>query len=110
MTTDNTTPRPWVYKVPNRNTEDLPYIENDKGVEVLSFGNAERYYPTQGTPPSPADAAIIVRCVNSHDALVNEFLSIEMDIDSVNGGEDPLKVLLRIHAKCLIALAQAKEI
>ena len=53
------TPGPWKWLSDELLNElDMPALISD-GVLVCDFGNEEQYYPTEGTPPSEADAAYI---------------------------------------------------
>lgn len=54
----------WQWKDPSTRkyydeTVDLPILENSDGEEILNFGCAEQYYPTEGEVPRDSDALVI---------------------------------------------------
>jgi len=64
---ERATPGPWSFEAklargPARYVDphDMGGFVDASGNIVCDFGNAERYYPKQGTPPNADDAALIV--------------------------------------------------
>lgn len=54
------TPGEWTWEQ-GSDPEDMPHLMS-QGAEVCNFGDSANYYPTEGSPPSEADAAYIVAC------------------------------------------------
>jgi len=53
------TPGPWEWKEYGLGNEcDMPALVSRRAT-VCEFGNAEQYYPTEGTPPGESDSAYI---------------------------------------------------
>jgi hypothetical protein len=63
-----TSPRPWSFREPGKWPEnaDAGAFVDAGGKDVCWFGNAEQYYPTEGTPPSDDDIALILKAVNEY--------------------------------------------
>lgn len=66
---DTHTPGPWHW---HEATEgyDVGTIHGPNNESVCWFGDSEQYYPTSGTPPKPADLALILAAPDMYQALV----------------------------------------
>lgn len=58
---DEATPGPWTYRGPPENgySTFVGRFETDAGAIICDFGDSETYYPSEGEPPEPYDAAFI---------------------------------------------------
>jgi hypothetical protein len=61
-------------------SENMPELLDANNERVCSFGNAARYYPTEGDPPSDANGEVI--------AAAPEMLELLRLIDDSSGYED----------------------
>ena len=88
MSADKATPRPWKWIKPDPKDTGQGGFESESGATVCDFGDGTQYYPTEGTPPSEADAELIVRAVNSYDereALLAEAAEALKDAQALIG-------------------------
>ena len=73
------TPGPWVWCPPDADpdTRDMGHFANEAGKWICDFGDCEPYYPTEGTPPSAEDAALLVAAVNALPELLAKVKRLE---------------------------------
>jgi len=94
------TPRPWRVVRPR-----IPVKDNDFGIRAPDNGLIAEVFEHGGNQyteisPAEANAALIVRAVNSHDALVAALEAVYMDI--CNGNMSRIKCR-REHEKAVLA-------
>lgn len=110
--TTHATPRPWKVGYRDESCNDLVITDdNDEG-------NIAKMHPVCRVVPQPfykdtqgPNAALIVRSVNIHEALIDALRSIAGHSKEFGSIEDPETMLCRIEekAKRALALAEGKE-
>lgn len=75
---DAATEGPWTWRDGSDPYCDLGILAGASG-EVCNFGCAEQYYPTEGTEPSPADAAFIASARTDVPALIAEVRRLQAE-------------------------------
>ena len=66
------TPGPWTYEKSGRESGlegDMPAIFGPDREVICDFGDSTQYYPTEGVPPSEADARLIAAAPDLLQAL-----------------------------------------
>ena len=67
------TPGPWTFELesgtPGKDDNDIGGIYGPEKSQVCWFGNGTQYYPSEGKPPTEADAHLIAAAPELLDAL-----------------------------------------
>lgn len=96
---------PWVW-VPS-DGDNLGFFKNQFDEMICDFGESTQYYPTEGSEPAPSDIDFILRCVNSHDALLEACKAALIHMDDLRG-PDALKVKAQFRTAIQLAEGEMK--
>lgn len=104
MTQPSHSPEPWAWH-DSENTTGLGRIVHagdghPETREVCWFGDAERFYPTEGTEPSDADISRILVCINACKGIPNEILESVIEADKESGRsmiQEALELVVHMH-------------
>lgn len=95
------TPGPWNWvPSPHATHPDMGAFFSEGGQRVCWFGDAEQYYPSQGEPPSDADARLIAAAPDLLEALEGCIPQLELG----NGEAEHIKA-----ARAAIARARGEQ-
>lgn len=102
------TPGPWHWvPSPHATHPDMGAFFSDGGQRVCWFGDAEQYYPSQGEPPSDADARLIAAAPDLLDALREARDALHQHYVDWDGEPEDAVPLQLARAKCDAAIAKA---
>lgn len=76
-------PHPWRWECEETRGTDMGAILDATGKHVCEFGNAEQYYPTEGSPPNNADLALILEAPCVYEAAEALVMAWRKDRDAV---------------------------
>lgn len=104
------TPGPWRWQPsPHRTHPDMGAFFGADGRRVCWFGDAEQYYPTQGEPPSEADAHLIAAAPEMKEALESTLWTLSVvDGSALCGGARDLLAMLVSEVESALAKANGE--